>query len=114
MAIRLIKQAPENNMYTCKDIYAGYGLPFSCANDKIALQAFKAYCITDQDGRIRAKYLELYKCGTFNRETGEYKNHKMKLIGKGLKYVQNSIQRESKNTSTNREQDNNRTQVSNG
>ena len=99
MGIKLLIKSPENNMYTCHDTGAGYGLPFSCANDKIAEQAFKAYCITDPEGQMRAPYLELYKCGTFNRDTGEYKNHKFKLIAKGAKYVSNSIQRTNQNPS---------------
>lgn len=101
MGIRIIKKPAENNMYTCKDKYAGFGLPFSCANDQLAIQAFKAYCLTDEDGEVRAPYLELYKCGYFNRDTGEYRNCKMKLLQKGAKYaeLQKRVQRENKNTS---------------
>lgn len=99
MAIKLIKKPAENNMYTCHDTHAGYGLPFSCANDSLALQAFKFYCLTDPEGQMNAPYLELYRCGTFNRDTGEYKNNKFKLIGKGTKYVSNSIQRTNQDES---------------
>lgn len=101
MGIKLKLQPAENKMYTCRDINAGYGLPFSCTNDKLAIQAFKAYIITDPEGQTRGKYLELYRCGTFNRDTGEYKNHKMVLLEKGEKYaIQDSIQRESQNSTT--------------
>lgn len=99
--MRLLKKPAENNMYTCRDIHAGYGLPFSCANDKIAIKSFEYYCITDEEGKMNAQYLELYKCGTFNRDTGEYKNCKLKLLRKGTKYVQNSLQRKNQNVATN-------------
>ena len=100
MAVKFIKKPAENNMYTCRDIHAGYGLPFSCTDDKMAEKAFQLYCLTDEDGKIRAPYLELYKCGIFNRDTGEYKNTKIKLLAKGANYVQDSVQRESQNAST--------------
>ena len=100
MGIKLKLAPAETKMYTCKDIKAGYGLPFSCPNDMLAAQAFKLYIMTDPEGKIRGNYLELYRCGKFNRDTGEYKNHKMVLIEKGAKYaVQNSIQRENQNES---------------
>lgn len=99
MGIKLRLAPAENKMYTCRDINAGYGLPFSCTNDKLAIQAFKLFIMTDPEGQARRKYLELYRCGTFNRDTGEYKNHKLVLLEKGAKYaVQNSIQRKTENT----------------
>ena len=101
MGIKLKLAPAENKMYTCRDIKAGYGLPFSCANDKLATQAFKLYIMTDPEGKVKGEYLELYRCGTFNRDTGEFKNHKMVLIEKGAKYaIQNSVQRENQNAST--------------
>ena len=42
MSIKINLRPAKVTMYTCKDIKAGYGLPFSCANDKLAIQAFKA------------------------------------------------------------------------
>lgn len=104
MAIRIRLAPAEVNMYTCRDKKIGYGLPFSCANDKLAIQAFKAYCITDEEGRNNCMNLELYKCGKFNKDTGEYRNIKLKLLERGGKYaIQNSLQRESENTSADRQ-----------
>ena len=100
MGIKLKLAPAENKMYTCKDIKAGYGLPFSCANDRLAIQAFKFYIMTDPEGKVRGEYLELYRCGTFNRDTGEYKNHKLVLLEKGEKYVDkisDSLQQKNSN-----------------
>lgn len=94
MAIKLLRKPAENNMYSCYDKNVGYGLPFSCANDQIALKSFEYYCLTDEEGKIKAKDLTLYKVGTWNRETGEYKNNKQKVIGRGKKYaISNSTRR---------------------
>lgn len=101
--LKLLRKPAEQNMYTCYDINAGYGLPFSCSNDQMALRAFQYYCLTDEEGIMKAGDLELYKCGTFNRDTGEYKNIRLKLIERGKKYVQNSIQRKSKNVPASRQ-----------
>lgn len=90
--VHLLRKPAINNMYTCKDNMVGYGIPFSCTDDKMAIRAFQLYCLTDEEGKRKAQQLELYRCGTFNRDTGEYKQHKLKLIGKGKKYVSNSIQ----------------------
>ena len=104
MAIRINLRPAEVTMYTCKDIHAGYGLPFSCANDKLAIQAFKLYCMTDPEGIANCNNIELYKCGKFNRDTGEYRNTKMTLLERGKKYgIQNRVQRESKNSSASRQ-----------
>ena len=76
MSIKINLRPAEVTMYTCKDIKAGYGLPFSCANDKLAVQAFKAYCLTTPEGAANCNNIELYKFGKFNRDTGEYRNTK--------------------------------------
>ena len=95
MGIKLKLRPALQNMYTCHDKQSGYyGLPFSCANDKMAIRAFQIYCYTDEEGKINASHLELYKCGTFNRDTGLYQNTKLKLIAKGDKYAISNILRE--------------------
>lgn len=101
MGIRLLKQPAENYMYSCYDRNVGFGLPFSCANDQIALKSFEYYCITDEEGKMKAEDLTLYKVGTWNRDTGEYKNTRHKIIGKGTKYaVSNSTRGKNQNVST--------------
>ena len=100
MGLKINIKPAEQKMYTCHDKHAGYGLPFSCTNDQMAIRAFQYYCLTDEEGKVKAADLELYRCGTFNRDTGLYQNSKLKLLAKGEKYaIQNSIQRKDKNPS---------------
>ena len=88
-------------MYTTLDKNMGtYGLPFSCTNDREAERALAYYCMMDPEGKVKGKDLEVYSCGTFNKDTGIYQNSTLKLVARGTKYVQNSIQRKSENEPT--------------
>lgn len=93
----------EEKMYVCRDLYNGFGLPFGASNDLMAKRAFKYYCLVDPEGQTKAKDLEIYYIGKFNRDTADFIKGSLKLIDKGVNYVQNSIQRKNKVSSTNRQ-----------
>lgn len=100
--IHIRLQPSEEKMYVCRDIYNGFGLPFGAASDQMAKRAFKYYCVVDPEGQAKAAELEVYYIGKFNRDTADFKKEPLKLIDKGVNYVQNSLQRKNKIQTTSR------------
>lgn len=74
------------SMYSIKDELNGHTTPIPIASDELAKRYFKDQVLTNQTIQNSKEDFSIWKMGTFNTETGEYKNNNPQLIERAKNY----------------------------
>lgn len=76
------------NVYTVRDKLIGYAGPLAFEDDKVAIRWFESFCKTKKQQEFTdAKYFELYKIGTYNKENAKLEGYfPIDLVAEGEQF----------------------------